>query len=496
MEKNLAIYHEMRAAAERVFYEGIKAPSGLYSLAELAKVGKICKTAPLGVCFREDYNIDELININVDGFECSYPARLSFELAYKFERLANVGSKERAVFQRAEDHGEPVAAFTLDAVTVENSAACEDPREGFRPPMQGVFCDISAGLSCCCDGHALNVARLSDAQVMKADELPNGGVILSRAFAKAAKDCKVSIYKDGANLRAVASNGASCEAVAGLYPNYKSVFSHVDESRPVKLSKNAKELKKACANVAKTAGCANVFISGLNADCYITVSANGKNGEISRRVAMSDPLTFNFFACCKAANMKCINGTANILYIAQSGQIVLTGAKSLSLLSPCSFGDSDLTQTAAAAYQLTNQGKYNFNIFAAFAAPADSIQAAESMDNIDTLNISPVASADDIQAAESMDNTDTINISPVASADEIQEAESMDNTDTINISPVASADDIQESESMDNTDTLNISPVASADDIQEAESMDNTDTLNITPVAHSYNLYIIGLAKN
>ena len=371
MEKNLAIYYEMRAAAERVFNEGICAPAGIYSLAELAKVGTICKTAPEGVSFRKEYKADDLIHITVDGFECSYPARLSFELAYKFERLANVESKERAVFKRAEDYGEPVAVFTLDAVTVENLAACEDPREGFRPPLQGVFCDIAAGLSWCCDGHALNVARLADAQVMAADELENGGAILSRAFAKAAKDCKVSIYKDGANLRAVASNGASCEAVAGLYPNYKTVFSHVDESRPVQFNKNAKDLKKACSTVAKTAGCANVFLSGLNADSYITVSANGKNGEISRRVALSDPLTFNFFACCKAANMKCINGSSNTLYIAQAGQIVLTGKKSLSLLSPCSFGDSDLTQTAAAAYQLTNQGKYNFNIFAAFAAPAD-----------------------------------------------------------------------------------------------------------------------------
>ena len=406
MEKDLAIYYEMRAAAERVFNEGINAPAGVYSLAELSKVGTICKTAPEGVCFRKDYKSEELININVDGFECSYPASLSFVLAYKFERLANVGTKERAVFHRVEDYGEPVAVFTLDAVTVENLAACEDTREGFRPQMQGVFCDIAAGLSCCCDGHALNVARLADAQVMAADELENGGVILSRAFAKSAKDCKVSIYKDGENLRAVASNGASCAAIAGLYPNYKTVFSHVDESRPVKLNKNAKELKKACVTVAKTAGCANVFLSGLNADGYITISANGENGEISRRVALADPLTFNFFACCKAANIKCINGTVNTLYIAQAGQIVLTGSKTLSLLSPCCFCESDLTQTAAAAYQLTNQGKYNFNIFAAFAAPVDSIQEAES---IDTLDVTPAVSTDSIQIA---DSTDTLDVTP------------------------------------------------------------------------------------
>ena len=96
MEKNTSIYNEMRTAAERVFSEGVNAPAGVYSLAELAKVGTTCKTAPAGVYFRKEYDADELININVDGFECSYPARLAFLLAYKFERLAKVGTKARA----------------------------------------------------------------------------------------------------------------------------------------------------------------------------------------------------------------------------------------------------------------------------------------------------------------------------------------------------------------------------------------------------------------
>lgn len=350
MNKDLAIYNELRVAAERVFNEGIFAPAGVYSLAELAKVGTTCKTAPKGVYFSEDYNDDDIMTLNVDGFSCNFPVSQVFRLARRFEILAKVGVKDRAVFTRETEHGEPVAVFTLDAVTVENLAACEDPRKGIRPQMQGVFCDIAAGLSCCSDGYALNVARLADAQVIDAAILYNGGVILRRDFARAAKGCKVSIYKEGADFRAVASNGANCESVAGRYPNYKSVFSHVDESHAVRLNKNAKNLKKAVASVAKTAGDENVFISGLNGDSYITVSANGEGGEISRRVALSAPLAFNFAACCKAGNVKCINGSSDILYIAQSGQIVLTGSKSLSLLSPCSLKDLDLTSIAAAAF--------------------------------------------------------------------------------------------------------------------------------------------------
>lgn len=130
MEKNIVIYNEMRAAAERVFCEGINAPAGVYSFAELAKVGTTCKTAPAGVYFREDYNADELININVDGFECNYPARLVFVIGYKFERLAKVGAKARAAFQRAADHGDPAAvvralaqSLTLAAIYVAQRTA-------------------------------------------------------------------------------------------------------------------------------------------------------------------------------------------------------------------------------------------------------------------------------------------------------------------------------------------------------------------------------------
>ena len=219
MNKDFTIYNELRVAAERVFNEGVFAPAGVYSLAELAKVGTTCKTAPRGVYFSENYNDDDIMTLNVDGFICNFPASQVFRLARRFEILAKVGVKDRAVFTRETEHGEPVAVFTLDAVTVENLAACEDPRKGIRPQMQGVFCDIAAGLSCCCDGYVLNVARISDAKVINVDALNHGGVTLHRDFAKAAKGCKVSIYKDGADLRAVASNGANCEVVAGRYPN-------------------------------------------------------------------------------------------------------------------------------------------------------------------------------------------------------------------------------------------------------------------------------------
>ena len=532
MEKNFAIYNEMRATAERVFNEGINAPAGVYSLAELAKVGTTCKTAPEGVYFRKDYNADELININIDGFQCRYPACKAFVLAYKFERLAKVGTKARAAFQRVEDHGEPVAVFTLDAVTVDNLAACEDPRKGIRAQMQGVFCDIAAGLSCCSDGYALNVARLADAQVMNADTLNDGGVILCRAFAKAAKGCKVSIYKDGANLRAVASNGASCEAVAGRYPNYKAVFSHVDESRPVRLVKNAKDLKKAFAAVAKTAGGANVFLSGLNADSYITVSVNGENGEISRRIALAAPLTFNFVVCCKAENVKCINNLSDTIYINKIGQTVLTGSKTLSLLSACSFNDSDLTSVAAAAYQLASPGKYNLNIFAAFTVPAESIQTTEDSDNDehvaprrvwidwlkvaavlvlafvlrsvstsennaavvdveplqaveirDTLDVVPAAPVDSFQAAEDDTTADTIDVVPAAPVDSFQATEDDTTADTIDVVPAVPVDSLQAAEDDTTADTLDVAPAAPVDSFQAAEDDTTADTIDVVPAA-------------
>lgn len=112
MNKDLAIYNELRVAAERVFNEGIFAPAGVYSLAELAKVGTICKTAPKGVYFSEDYNDDDIMTLNVDGFSCNFPVSQVFRLARRFEILAKVGVKDRAVFTRETEHGEPVEDVT------------------------------------------------------------------------------------------------------------------------------------------------------------------------------------------------------------------------------------------------------------------------------------------------------------------------------------------------------------------------------------------------
>ena len=503
MEKNFVIYKELVKAAAKVFDEGITAPVGTYTLSELSKIGTTAKTAPKGVYFHKGYNADNIINIIVDGFKCSLPAYHIFLIARRFETLAKVGAKDRAAFTRAMKHGELVAVFTLDAVTVENLAACEDPHQGIRPQMQGVFCDISAGLSCCSDGYALNVARLPDAQVMNADTLNDGGVILRRAFAKTAKGCKVSIYKEGVNLRAVASNGASCEAVAGRYPNYKAVFSHVDESRPVRFNKNAKELKKAVAAVAKIAGGENVFLSGLNADRYIIVSANGEGGEISRRVALAAPLAFNFAVCCKAENVKCINGSFNILYIAKFGQIVFAGSNSLSLLSLCSFKDFDLTKSAAAAYQLATPGAYKLNIFAAFVAPVED--ATEDTDNAE--HVAPVEDVtEDTDNAEhvaprrvlsdwlkvaavlllafvlrSISTSDSEAAAPStnsrAAVVDVEPLQVVEILDTLDVAPVVPVDSIQ---TVETADTLHVAPVAPADSIKTVET---ADTLHVAPVA-------------
>ena len=465
MEKNLAIYNEMRAAAERVFNEGINAPAGVYSFAKLAKVGTTCTTALAGVYFREDYNIDELININVDGFECNYPARLAFVIGYKFERLAKVGAKARAAFQRAAEHGDPVARFAVDNVLCDSLAACEDPRKGIRPQMQGVYIDLSAGLAACCDGYALNVSRLVDAQVLNADALNDGGLCLCRDFIKSAKGCEISIYKDGSRLFAVASNGASCDEITGRYPNYKSVFAYVDEFAPVQLVKSIRELKKTAAAVAKAAGCAIVCVSGYNGDDFITISAQGDGGEITRRVALSEHLAATFATACEVARLKTINNNIYVFYIAKNGPLLFVGKKCISLLVTC-YGDETTTTTATAADNEKTQLECNCNAFAAFAAPVEDVtEDSDSAEHLapvedvteDSDNTEHVAPVEDV--TEDSDNTE--HVAPVEDVTE----------DSDNTEHVAPVEDVTE----DSDSAEHLAPV---EDVTE----DSDNAEHVTPV--------------
>lgn len=380
MNKEMAIYNELRAAAERVFNDGVQAPVGSYTLSDLAAMGNT-KKAP-GVAFRSEYNTDNIINISVNGFECSFSASRVFKIARRFEVLAKVSKKNCAIFTRKADSADPVAVFTLDATTCDSLAACDDPRKTLRPALACVFVDLAAGLAVCCDSYIMNVTHIQDVSIINRKSLINGGVLIPRDFAKAAKGCKVSIFKNNLDLIAVASNGNSCTLVREIYPNYKAVFEYTEKkaAAPVRLVKNVRELKKTAAAVAKVAACDVVYISGMTGDEYITLSANGDGGEISRRVALSSGLTFNFATALKVANIKSINNAADTLYISYFNTIVFAGAKVVGLVNP-SYDSDNATPTAAGAKKIATKLKDFCNVYKEFTAPvapADSIQTEDT----------------------------------------------------------------------------------------------------------------------
>ena len=395
MNKEMTIYNELRAAAERVFNDGVQAPVGSYTLSDLAAMGNT-KKAP-GVAFRSEYNINNIINISVNGFECSFSASRVFKIARRFEVLAKVSKKNCAIFTRKADSADPVAVFTLDATTCDSLAACDYPRNTLRPALACVFVDLAAGLAVCCDSYVMNVTHIKDVSIINRKSLINGGVLIPRDFAKAAKGCKVSIFKNDLDLIAVASNGNSCTLVRETYPNYKAVFEYTEKkaAAPVRLVKNVRELKKTAAAVAKVAACDVVYISGMTGDEYITLSANGDGGEISRRVALSSGLTFNFATALKVANIKSINNAADTLYISYFNTIIFAGAKVVGLVNP-SYDSDNATATAAAAEKIATKLKDFCNVYKEFTAPvapADSIQTVETADTADTIHVAPVAPA-------------------------------------------------------------------------------------------------------
>ena len=538
MNKEMAIYNELRAAAERVFNDGVQAPVGSYTLSDLAAMGNT-KKAP-GVAFRSEYNTDNIINISVNGFECSFSASRVFKIARRFEVLAKVSKKNCAIFTRKADSADPVAVFTLDATTCDSLAACDDPRKTLRPALACVFVDLAAGLAVCCDSYIMNVTHIQDVSIINRKSLINGGVLIPRDFAKAAKGCKVSIFKNNLDLIAVASNGNSCTLVREIYPNYKAVFEYTEKkaAAPVRLVKNVRELKKTAAAVAKVAACDVVYISGMTGDEYITLSANGDGGEISRRVALSSGLTFNFATALKVANIKSINNAADTLYISYFNTIVFAGAKVVGLVNP-SYDSDNATPTAAGAKKIATKLKDFCNVYKEFTAPvapADSIQTEDTADTADTIHVAPVVPADSIQTVDSTDTADTIHVAPVVPADSIQTVDTAAPADTIHVAPVGPADSIQAVDSTDTADTLHVvrrrnfasmfnvikvaavlllifvlrtvstidttadtlhvAPAASSDSIQVVESTDNTDTLDIAPAASSDSIQVAESTDN
>lgn len=219
-----------------------------------------------------------------------------------------------------------------------------------------------------------------------------GGLCLCRDFIKSAKGCEISIYKDGSRLFAVASNGASCDEITGRYPNYKSVFAYVDEFAPVQLVKSIRELKKTAAAVAKAAGCAIVCVSGYNGDDFITISAQGDGGEITRRVALSEHLAATFATACEVARLKTINNNIYVFYIAKNGPLLFVGKKCISLLVTC-YGDETTTATATAANSEKTYFECNYNVFSAFVAPVEDVTKdsdnAEHVEPVEPDNIEP-----------------------------------------------------------------------------------------------------------
>ena len=499
MEKNLAIYNEMRAAAERVFNEGINAPVGSYTLSDLANIEPPQK-ASKDICFRDDYNANELININIDGFVCSFAASHVFYLARRFEVFAKVSKRNCAIFTRKTENGAPVAVFTLDAATCNSLAACEDPRKTLRVQMACVFIDLAAGLAVCSDGYVMNVTKIENARVMKADALKYGGVLIPRDFAKSAKGRDITIYQDGNDLIASADNGAACKCIEGRYPNYKDVLLYADKKAvaPVSLIKSMWELKKKAAAIAKTAGKDVVYISGINGDDFITLSASGGNDEITLPVRLSSRLAFNFTTALKVANIKSINNNADTLYISYFGTIIFGGAKVVGVVSPA-YDSDEATAAAAAAEKIATKLKDLCNVckdFISSAVPAESIQTEDSD------NAEHVAPVEDV--TEDSDNAkhvaprrvwlDCLKVAAVLLlAFVLRSVSTSDSNAAPSLKSRAAVVDVEPLQAVEILDTLDVAPVAPSDSIQTTEG---TDTLDAAPVAPAQNLYIIGHSKN
>lgn len=183
LQKDQAIYQAMLEIADNAFSEVMKTNKGLQSQIKeyggFISLTDICKcnhdfSKNFFIALREDIG-DEIRNVTVDTFECSFPVCQVFDLLKYWKSLAKIKGEQVFIF---EEKVENEFAGSVE-VTIENSNNAKllvkhCAKDELRPIMNLVLAEINANTQSihfvASDGHALSVISNNPSQVFAEPE--------------------------------------------------------------------------------------------------------------------------------------------------------------------------------------------------------------------------------------------------------------------------------------------------------------------------------------
>lgn len=180
LQKDQAIYQAMLEIAEQVFNEALDLNEGLRALIKqyggFVTLSDLCKsnhefTKTFDMVVRDSVSGNEVHEVNVDTFSCSFPGSQVFDLLKYWKSLAK--TKGDQVFFYEEKIENEFAGSVEVAIDNSNNAKLlvkHCAKDELRPIMNGVLAEINANTQTinfvASDGHTLGVISSNPAKIL------------------------------------------------------------------------------------------------------------------------------------------------------------------------------------------------------------------------------------------------------------------------------------------------------------------------------------------
>lgn len=214
------------------------------------------------------YNSGKQFSISVDSFKCSFDACKVFDYLLKFEKLAGIPAKDKAVFiknvsEKETTNQAKVISFDIDIDKKALPACKHIADDELRPVMNNIFVDVNSKLLVASDGHILSEYPVNIYNIE--GEITDSSIFVSPdVLKKCIGACHIDVYlvkKDAycpQYLTVITNEKGETykNNTAGRFPNYKSVLPTLPKEGFIKIAstdlKSVLSFMKTCKKLKGT----------------------------------------------------------------------------------------------------------------------------------------------------------------------------------------------------------------------------------------------------